>query len=180
MLDAGWAKIINFCVSNGIKYRHRKESEQIIFTSDPVLLDFIIAEGLHKEICYLEYTSDKYQTALSNVDMISTGVKLVKRDTKFCYQITLGGLGWYKNSEIKVALTKYLTDNYELFEARGYQNEILKRFKDHSRNISLNSYTTVYDGFVFYASDPNDILTLHLLAPGKIKKVIKLVKGTTT
>lgn len=178
MLEAGWDKIINFCIENKIKHRHRKEGEQVIFTSDLAFLDFIISEGLHKEICYLEYTSEKYETALSNVDMISTGVKLVKKDTKFCYQVTLGHMGWYKNSEIRIALTKYLVDNNELFEARGYHNEILKRFKSQNRDIHANS--TVYDGFVFYAADSNDILTLHLLAPGKIRKVIKLVKGTTT
>jgi hypothetical protein len=177
VLEAGWDKIINFCVENKIKHRHRKEGEQVIFTSDLAFLDFIISEGLHKEICYLEYTSEKYETALSNVDMISTGVKLVKKDTKFCYQVTLGHMGWYKNSEIRIALTKYLVDNSELFEARGYHNEILKRFRAQRKEIHIS---TVYDGFVFYAADPDDILTLHLLAPGKIRKVIKLVKGTAT
>ena len=85
-------------------------------------------------------------------------------------------MGWYKNSDIRIALTKYLVDNNELFEARGYHNEILKRF----RSQYLHANSTVYDGFVFYAADPDDILTLHLLAPGKIRKVIKLVKGTAT
>lgn len=178
-LENGWSEILHFCKMNDVKFRRRREAAQVIFTSDLIVLDYILENpNIREKLLYIEFTSDSYTKELENLDQLSTDVKIVRSVPKFRYQITLGGFGWNKKLDTRIALTEYILNNKELFDVRGYSAQVLDRARKTKGQYSQYG-TTVFDGFQFYAADLDDIMTLHILAPGNIKKVTKLVaKGS--
>ena len=169
-LTPNWQLLLDLFKSNNIDYRRRREYSQNIFTSDPAALDIILDNAAFTDaILYIEYASDFYLQELAAVlstDTV-TDIKFKNEVSEFRYHIFLGGFLW--NDTSRFILSNWLAANRELFHFRRVYEEIIDRVKS-------NSNTPVYDGFNFYAKTPDDILMLHLIAPGKIKKIVKFME----
>jgi hypothetical protein len=99
-----------------------------------------------------------------------TDIKFVSHlQTDFIYQVYLGGLEW--KDPCKEAITTYLCNNFNEFSFRGYYKEIIQR-----ASRKWGHYESVYDGFNFFAKSTEDILMLHMIAPGKIRKIVKIME----
>jgi hypothetical protein len=179
-LDHRWRQLLEECEANGWNFRRRREIFCTIFTSDHALLDHVLSRDEYTSgIVSLEYTSDSYLTELTNQicgDAI-TDIKFVSHVPHHRYQVYLGGFDW--KDPVTQPVTEYLVDNKEEFIFKGYYQEIINRIdkaKTRERVDQWGRYQGVYDGFNFFAKSTDDILMLHMIAPGKIRKIVKLME----
>ena len=163
-------------------YRRRYESMANIYTSDLELLELVLNNPGYKESVYsVEYTNDKYLNVLASeagIDAV-TDIKFVSHlQTEFRYQVFLGNFEW--KDDHRELVTSFLVDNMDEYQFRGYYHDILENRKKGKVRDTYYGHKpeTVYDGFNFFAKSTEDILMLHLIAPGKIKKIIKLMERT--
>jgi hypothetical protein len=177
-VDHRWVQILRDCEMNNIGFRRRREVWCNIYSSDTAFVDLVLyKEEYSSAIVMLEYTNDKYiaekqnQTSLESI----TDIKFVKQLPEYCYQVFLGNFDW--NDPIKEDLTRYLAVNKDDFQFRNWYKEVVGRFntKDPARD-NYGRVVGVYDGFNFFAKSTDDILLLHMIAPGKIKKIVKLME----
>ena len=168
--NSDWLALKDFCDANSIKYKTRIERSCAFFTKDIQAVEYIVNnDNLLKAISSVEYTSDAYKTAFTNKDEISTDIKLVAKVPEHPYLVILGQLGW-KDNPTRRSLSEYLVANKNNFIFKGYYAITIERYKQGTASGLL------YDGFQFYVKDFDDIMMLHLVAPGKIVKVIKLME----
>jgi hypothetical protein len=179
-LDHRWRQLLEVCEANRWIFRRRREVFCTIFTSEHELLDHVLASDEYKSgIVSVEYTSDSYLTELTNQicgDAI-TDIKFVSHVPLHRYQVYLGSFEW-KDSTIQ-SVTEYLVTNKDEFIFKGYYQEIIHRLhkaKEKERLDKWGRYQGVYDGFNFFAKSTDDILLLHMIAPGKIRKIVKLME----
>jgi hypothetical protein len=60
---------------------------------------------------------------------------------------------------------------------KGWFQEIIFRFGSANPVANYSGHQiTIGDGFNFFAKSTDDILLLHLMAPGKIRKIVKLME----
>ena len=180
MVDHRWVQILRECEMLNFEFRKRREVWTTLYTSDEKLINHIMArEEYYSAIVSLEYSNEKYlderstQTGLESI----TDIKFVKHVPEYRYQVFLGHFDW--NDLSKEPLTRYLVTNKDDFEFRGYYQEVVTRF--NTRSPAKDHYGRVmgvYDGFNFFAKSTDDILMLHMIAPGKIKKIVKLMEKT--
>jgi len=179
-VDNRWLQLLRECEINNFNYRRRREVWCTFYTSDSNLLDHILAREEYKTAIYsIDYANDRYLIERENqvtLDSI-TDIKFVSHlQTEFRYQVFLGNFEWGKD-DYKKTLTEYLAANSEEFLFKGYYQEIIHRCK-HNTDIvdQFGRYRGVYDGFNFYAKSTEDILMLHMIAPGKVRKIIKIME----
>jgi hypothetical protein len=168
-----WAPLIMEMRDNDFKFKTRLERAQNLYTSDVRLLEFLINKiEYHKKICSISYSSEIYLSEYNKKDEISTDVKLVKRVPSHSYIVEIGGL--YKaGRQCALNLTSYILSNKNNFYFTGYYKEIIDR-------MAHSPVRPIWDGFTFYVKEYDDVMMLHLVAPGHIKKVTQLVsKGKT-
>ena len=180
-VDNRWIQLLRECEILNFEFRKRREIWTSIYTSDIGFIEHILnKEEYRTAIVSLSYTNDTYlkersiQTQLEAI----TDIKFVKHAQKHCYQVYLGNFEW-KEDQIKMSLTEYLAANSNEFIFKGYYQEVINRCK--SKNNINNNYGRsqgVYDGFNFFAKSTDDILLLHMIAPGKIRKIIKIMERT--
>lgn len=172
--NSNWLALKEFCDSNAIEYKTRIEFSNIFFTKDLQAVEYIIKnDNLFKYLNKVEYTSDVYHNSFISKDEISTDVRLVGKVPEHSYLVILGQLGW-KDNPIRRTLSQYLITNKNNFIFKGYYAITIERMLAATEQGS--SPGPLYDGFQFYARDTDDIMMLHLVAPGKIVKVIKLIE----
>ncbi len=173
-IDKNWQDLKNFCDSNLIEYKTRIERSNAFFTKDLQAVEYIINNSdLCAALGSVEYTSDAYRTAFSLKDEISTDIRFVSKVPDHPYLIILGQLGW-KDDENKRVVSEYLIANRNNFAFKGYSAITIERVAEAYKQGITSRF--LYDGFQFYAKDFDDIMMLHLVAPGKIVKVIKLME----
>jgi hypothetical protein len=179
MVDHRWVQLLRECEVLNFEFRKRREVWTTIYTSDSNLINHILdREEYRTAIVSLEYTNDLYIKERGNQTQLEavTDIKYVKHPTEFCYHVYLGNFEWEDNS-VKQPLTEYLAANSNDFLFKGYYQEVIDRCKKH---VDLRDYSGryrgVYDGFNFFAKNTDDILMLHMIAPGKIRKIIKLME----
>ena len=178
-VDHRWVQILRECEDLKFEFRKRREVWTSIYTSDADLLEHIISrEEYRTAIVSLEYTNNSYleergsQTQLEAI----TDIKFVKHVPEHCYQIYLGNFQW-REDHIKRLLTEYLVANSSDFLFKGYYQELITRCKKNPDDLNrYGNYQGVYDGFNFFAKSTDDILLLHMIAPSKIKKIVKLME----
>lgn len=174
-----WTELRKYCKSNNLDFRPRSEFyTQTIFTKDPRVLDYIIQnENYHSKISFIQYTADEYFSEFSKKDDISTDVKFVKDLPDYPYQVVIGNLGWKDHQSIKQALVSFLVKNRELYFFKNSNFNLIEKWETElKKKVQPNHYFGLFDGFNFFAKDFDDIMMLHYIAAGKIKKVFKLVK----
>jgi hypothetical protein len=178
MVDHRWTDLIQECERNLWSYRRRREVWGNFYTSDLDFLEHIVSNEKYSiALVSVEYTDDRYISELSNqinLDAI-TDIKFVKIVPEYCYQVFLGNFEW-GNDPIRRPLTDYLATNSDEFLFKGYYQELIHRFKNGLAEDHYGRYSGVYDGFNFYAKSTDDILMLHMIAPSKIKKIVKLME----
>ena len=178
-VDNRWIQILRECEDLKFEFRKRREVWTSIYTSDAGLLEHIISrEEYRTAIVSLEYTNNSYlekrgsQTQLEAI----TDIKFVKTVPEHCYHIFLGNFQW-REDHIKRPLTEYLVANSNEFLFKGYYQELITRCRKNPDDLNhYGNYQGVYDGFNFFAKSTDDILLLHMIAPSKIKKIIKLME----
>lgn len=172
--NSSWLALKEFCDTNAIEYKTRIERSSAFFTKDLRAVDYILNNN---DLCHtlgtVEYTSDAYNAAFDTKDQISTDVKLVSKVPDYPYLVSLGKMGW-NDSPARLALTQYLVANSSSFVFKGYYADSIERMSKHVKKGIAHGM--IYDGFQFYAKDFDDIMMLHLVAPGKVVKVVKLVE----
>ena len=176
-IDHRWVQFLTVCEEKGWQYRKRREIFQCIYTNELELLDLVLnSEEYRTGINEIEYSSDTYLSELTNAvcgDAV-TDIKFVSHlQTDFVYQVYLGGIEW--KDPCKEAITSYLCNNRNEFSFRGYYAEIIHRASLRRPN-QWGHYESVYDGFNFFAKSTDDILMLHMIAPGKIRKIVKIME----
>ena len=182
--DNRWLDFLNVCQMNSWVFHRRHEIFCNIYTSELSLLDFILENKEYLDgINYIEFTSDNYLSELTTAvcGEAVTDIKFVSHlQTEFRYQVFLGGFEW-KETATKEAITTYLATNYNEFLFKGHHQEIINRVKQNKNEPIPNQwghYQYVYDGFNFFSKSTDDILMLHMIAPGKIRKIVKIMERT--
>jgi len=177
-IDNRWQTLLRECELNLWEFRRRREAWCNIYTSEIDLLEHLLTnEKYRTAIVSVEYTNEQYMNELDNqinLDSI-TDIKFVKHVPEYRYQVFLGGFEW-GNDSVKRPLTEYLVTNRDEFLFKGYYQEIIHRCKNNNLVDNFGRYSGVYDGFNFYAKSTDDILMLHMIAPSKIKKIVKLME----
>lgn len=177
-IDNRWQTLLRECELNLWEFRRRREVWCNIYTSEIDLLEHLLTnEKYRTAIVGVEYTNEQYMNELDNqinLDSI-TDIKFVKHVPEYRYQVFLGGFEW-GNDSVKRPLTEYLVTNRDEFLFKGYYQEIIHRCKNNNLVDNFGRYSGVYDGFNFYAKSTDDILMLHMIAPSKIKKIVKLME----
>jgi hypothetical protein len=76
---------------------------------------------------------------------------------------------------------EYLIVNRHEYFFKGYERDMLERMVAAQKNNSnpRNYYNGgMMNGFRFWAKNTDDILMFHMMAPGKIVKIVKLMEKT--
>lgn len=176
--DHRWVDLLEDCHNNEWIFRKRREVWCNIYTTDSRLLDHILTEEKYSgAIVSVEYTSDMYLSELTEQvcgDAV-TDIKFVKTVPEHRYQVYLGNFDWHDPT--KITLTEYLTTNRDVYLFKGWFQEIIVRFGSIQPVTNASGHhITIGDGFNFFAKSTDDILLLHLMAPGKIRKIVKLME----
>jgi hypothetical protein len=168
-----------FLTDNDWKFRHRTEGYNVIFTSETAILDAILANKEWADaLTEFIYTDQLYVNEFANhkgIDAI-TDIKFVKRVPEHCYQVTFGNFEWRKEDELRVNLTEYLATNKDSFVFKGNEKEIIEAKSKGKTSTYYGSRACVFHGFRFYAKNPDDIIVIHMLAPGKVTHIVKLME----
>ena len=177
--DHRWVQLLRECEMLNFEFRKRREVWTSIYTSDEGFLDYILnKEEYRTAIVSLNYTNDSYLEERSTQTQLEaiTDIKFVKHVQEHCYQVYLGNFDW-GNDDAKQLLTEYLATNSNEFLFKGYYQEVINRCKtNHDLEDHYGRYRGVYDGFNFYAKSTDDILMVHMIAPGKVRKIVKLME----
>jgi hypothetical protein len=178
-VDHRWVQILRECEVLNFEFRKRREVWASIYTSDAGLLEHIISrEEYRTAIISLEYTNSSYLEQRSSQTQLEaiTDIKFVKTVPEHCYHIFLGK-GQWREDHIKRSLTEYLVANSNEFLFKGYCQDLITRCRKNPDDLNrYSNYQGVYDSFNFFAKSTDDILLLHMIAPGKIKKIVKLME----
>ena len=178
MVDHRWRELLEEFEKNEYIFRKRREVWCNIYTTDLNLLDYVLAEEKYSSaIVSVEYSSDMYLSELTEQvfgDAV-TDIKFVKTVPEHRYQVYLGNFEWRDTS--RITLTEYLSNNKEVYHFKGWFQEIINRFGSYQavRNASGHQIF-VQDGFNFFAKSTDDILMVHMIAPGKVRKIVKLME----
>jgi len=178
-VDHRWVQILRECEILNFEFRKRREVWTSIYTSDAGLLEHILARDEYRTaIVSLKYTNNSYleerstQTQLESI----TDIKFVKHVPEHCYQVYLGNFDWRDPHQL--TLSEYLANNKDVYLFKGWFQEIINRFG--TTNPVSNNYSghviTIGDGFNFFAKSTDDILMVHMIAPGKVRKIVKLME----
>jgi hypothetical protein len=136
-----------------------------MFTSNSALLDAVLANhSLTEQISAVRYTSSQYEQAMEALSDLSTGVKIVKnKQAGRNYVIQLKPC----HSISHAPLIKNLNS---LIEANCDRIEISARAKKSLDNGWCR------EGMLFYCSDPDTVMLIHLSASNIIHKIYKIIE----
>jgi len=161
------------------KFRHRSESYNVVFTSDHELLTAVLDyPGWLDNLKEFAYADDQYLSEFSNhvgIDAISD-IRFVKKQPEYCYEITLGNFDWRRVDPLRQNITSYLAINRSDFLFKGRELEIIVDALPRRQSTAHRSNASVYHGFRFYAKSADDIIMLHMMAPGKVIRIVKLME----
>lgn len=176
-----WGAMLHVFHEKGFKFRRRAEYFCSIFTSESELLDLVLANtDWVTRICELEYAGETYLNRFNDlvgVDAV-TDIKFVKRMPAHPYQITFDRFDWHADNHMREGLTEYLITNRSDFVFKGYEQVLIDRWASAKKTLTnqWGQYQGISNGFKMYAKHPEDIMMLHMIAPGKIGKIIKLME----
>lgn len=162
---------------SGWEFRKRHEYTQSFYTNDVELIECVFTnEAYLKYLLGVHYTSQQYATHFSRLheQMIATDIKFRKVVPEYCYQIYLGGWDWRHNeSRLRVGewLLQALKD--DIVSVTGWNRELINRWERSKKNIGQQ---VLYEGYNFGMKNEDDIMMLHFVAPGHIKKVYKIIQ----
>ena len=176
--DHRWVDLLEDCHNNEWIFRKRREVWCNIYTTDTRLLDHVLTEEKYSgAIVGIEYTSDMYLSELTEQvcgDAV-TDIKFVKTVPDHRYQVYLGNFDWRDPHQL--TLTEYLSNNKDVYLFKGWFQEIINRFGSKNPVINYSGHQIVVnDGFNFFAKSTDDILMVHMIAPGKVRKIVKLME----
>ena len=171
--NGDWRAMLYHFIEKGWKFRCRTEGYHVLFTSQTEILDAILAnpDWLGK-IVEFGYSNTRYLTEFANykgIDAI-TDIKFLKRVPEHCYQVTLGNFNWRVDDNIRLTVTQYLATNQSDFIFKGSEKRLIEDSVKH------NSSRLIYGGFRFYAKNTDDIIMIHMMAPGKVVEIIKIME----
>ena len=176
--DHRWVDLLEDCHNNEWIFRKRREVWCNIYTTDTRLLDHVLTEEKYSgAIVGIEYTSDMYLSELTEQvcgDAV-TDIKFVKTVPDHRYQVYLGNFDWRDPHQL--TLTEYLSNNKDVYLFKGWFQEIINRFGTANPVANYSGHViTIADGFNFFAKSTDDILMVHMIAPGKVRKIVKLME----
>jgi hypothetical protein len=136
-----------------------------IFTSDARLLDAVLVDKLlMNAVRRIRYTSAQYEAETRKMDSIATDVKLLQNKQ----------LG--RDYEIQLSLTskhtkEHIKSLYAIIDANRTHVEITEKLENRlmEGRVSWNSR-------VFYCSDPDTVMLIHLSASNIIHKIYKIIE----
>lgn len=177
-----WRELLQLCEASQWHFRRRAEGYCTIFTSEPAFLDLILSsEEWMKFLAEVEYSDDSYLQEFTNnagIDAV-TDIKFVARLPEHFYQVTLGNFQWRDDDELKLSILEYLIANRQEYIVKGYERDMMERLiRTKKSNANLGNYynSGMMNGFKFWAKNTDDILMFHMMAPGKIIKIVKLME----
>ena len=160
-----WVNLLNHLREEGYRYRFRSESYNCLFVNNTEILDFILNSNYVNYLIDIEYTDDDYIKILSSQKSLEniTNIKFVKKITKYRYKIKFDYFDYRTDYDTRDSLTRYIKENISLFDVQG-------------RNRNSLAYRTIGNGFEMYTKSLDDIMVLHMIAPGKIASIVKLME----
>ena len=174
-----WRYMLEYLKDNNWQFRHRSEEYNVLFTSETAVIDAILANPEWIDnLVEFAYADDQYLLEFSNhsgIDAI-TDIKFVKRQPEYCYQVTLGNFDWRKSETARLDIIRYLVTNRSDFLFKGREQEIIESKVKGRKSTAYGQNVHVYHGFRFYAKSADDIIMLHMMAPGKVISIIKLME----
>lgn len=163
--DEDWEGLLKHLKKNNIFFKKRVEHTGALFTNDETALDFILSDDvLRKKLVRFEYTDLAYIAALSRLNEadIANDVKFVKHVPDMDHVLIIGNFRW-EEKELFQTVTKYILSNKQSFSYEEYTKDRIK---------SGNAY---WQNFTIYTNNLDEVMMLHIMAPGKVIKVIKLI-----
>jgi hypothetical protein len=177
-----WRQMLETFEAGSWNFRRRAEYTCTIFTSEPALLDAVLSNDQWMNcLTEVQYSDDSYLKAFTTnagIDAVSD-IKFVARVPEHQYQVTLGNFEWRGEEDLKFSIAEYLLNNQHEYVFKGHEADLVKRMNDMVRRYSTNlrnGHINVMNGFKFWAKNTDDILMFHMMAPGKIIKIIKLME----
>jgi hypothetical protein len=174
---ADWNNFLWYCSDNDWKYRHRTETYNVLFTSETALLDAVLVNPDYRiKVTEFMYADVNYINEFSNhkgIDAI-TDIKFVKHAPEHCYQITLSNFEWRKDDITKSIIAEYLFTNRSNFVFKGIARNLIE---DKARGGRLTARgISIFNGFKFYSKSTDDIVMIHIMAPGKVTNIVKMME----
>jgi len=176
-----WREMRDYFELHNWKYRRRAECYCVIFTNELDLLDAVLHNELWKtKLKELAYANENYLhefTKQVGIDAV-TDIKFVKKAPLHCYQVNFDNFDWRRtDEEVKLALTEYICTNIDEFHFIGSDQNMIQTINERKDKFDRwgNRYT-IGNGFKLYTKSTDDIIMLHMVAPGKISKIIKLME----
>ena len=178
-LSPNWRSMIDLFSKNGWNYRFRSEMLSAVFTNETALLDCILSTAEYRDkLQEVEYAGVNYLNEFEKYNGIDaiTDVKFVKRKPEHCYLVQFDKFEWRKDDPVKQAITEYILANQTEYHFTGYDRTVINRLSGLSPTSTYYPQQSIHNGFRLYAKSPDDIIMLHMIAPGKITKIIKLME----
>ena len=158
------------------EFRKRREVQQSFFTSDEELIEYVLDDDrLLNHLHTLYYTSNRYNTNKSILEQngIITDIKFRREVGDYPFQVYLGD--WdYRDRSIQESACEWVANSYKegTIVASSWNEDVIKRYISQSTPF-------MYNGFNCYMKSEDDIMMLHFIAPGHIKKVFQILKKDT-
>lgn len=160
-----WKHLISLIEELKIDFRYRSERTRCLFVNDLKALD-VVLDDQHflSNLVRVEYSDDMYLSELSKLGIsIVNDVKFVKNIPTLKFKIVLGNFN-RNDSSIREELGSYIIKNSDVFHVSGVDFDLLNRRR-----------SKVWTNFSCLTNTIDDIVILHMIAPGKIKKVFELL-----
>jgi len=173
-LNNFYQKMIEEFKANCWEFRKRRECYIVtVFTSDTDLIEHVLNDPQFlQHLLTLHYTSDRYSSNKSKLEQhgIVTDVKFRREVNEYRYQIFFGDLD-YKDRTIYEQLCQWIADAFKdnNIIASAWNERLIKDYIMHNTNF-------MYNGFNCYMKSEDDIMILHFIAPGHIKKVFCILE----
>ena len=166
-------KMIEEFKENLWEFRKRREVFQTFFTNDSELIEHVLNDSNYMSHLHtVYYTSVRYNTNKSKLEQhgIITDIKFRREVGKWKYQIYFGD--WdYRDKTIQEGICEYIAKSYVDGDivASAWNEDLIKRYIKHKIPF-------MHNGFSCYMKDEDEIMILHFIAPGRIKKVFQIME----
>lgn len=155
------------------EYRKRREVHQSIFTSDTELIEYVLDDHrILNHLHTLHYTSERYNANKSRLEEngIVTDIKFRREVGDYPFQVFFGD--WdYRDKQMQECACNWVADAYQdrSVVASSWNEEVIRRYIQ-------SKILFMYNGFNCYMKSEDDIMMLHFIAPGHIKKVFRILE----
>jgi hypothetical protein len=155
------------------EFRKRREVHQSFFTSDEELIEYVLDDDrLLNHLHTLYYTSNRYNTnkSISEQNGIITDIKFRREVGDYPFQVYLGD--WdYRDRSLQESACEWIASAFKdgTIVASSWNEDVIRRYISQKTPF-------MHNGFNCYMKSEDDIMMLHFIAPGHIKKVFQILK----